>query len=242
MGCCCSKARKHYDTSAHRNLIEMVFHFGGHTFTRLEKGKIELLRNWRNADWIKPFMHYTEHITTKMQQEWFNSIDNCNNWYFIIEKDGIPIGSVYLREMKMKEGVTEPGILMTTNDEALTVSIGTSMLFLGIIGLRFFGLKSFISRQHKNHSKTLSNQFHVGARIIGEFGKESVFTEVTSKRFEAKADKVLHALKTVTGEDHGNVKIITDSRKDDVELIQFLTNRVKTLPKRHASQFQIEYL
>ncbi len=219
----------------------MIFHFGGHTFTRLEKSKIELLRNWRNADWIRPFMHYTEYITPHMQEQWFISINNSNNWYFIIEKDRVPIGCVFLRDIKKNDKVSaEPGIIMASADETLMVSVGTSMLFQGLIGFQLFGLKSFVSHQYKKHSRSLSNQFHLGSNITGNYGEDSVFAEGTCERFEVKGKKIRHALQTVTGEDHRKVKIII-SPNDDIELIEFLTSRIQALPRPYTSQFQIEY-
>ena len=70
----------------------MIIKKFGITFKRLEKNDIELLRQWRNAPSISQYMEYREHITPEMQEEWFESVNNNNNLYFIIEYKGKKIG------------------------------------------------------------------------------------------------------------------------------------------------------
>jgi UDP-4-amino-4,6-dideoxy-N-acetyl-beta-L-altrosamine N-acetyltransferase len=51
---------------------------------RIKADDIEMIRQWRNDPKIRKHMFYKGTITAEMQQEWFLSIDNEQNYYFII--------------------------------------------------------------------------------------------------------------------------------------------------------------
>jgi len=52
---------------------------------RLREEDIELVRTWRNSPLIRQYMEFRDEITPEMQKEWFLSINNNENYYFIIE-------------------------------------------------------------------------------------------------------------------------------------------------------------
>ena len=56
----------------------------GITLERMEAEHAELVRSWRNDPKIAKFMFYKGEITTAMQAEWFASIDNEQNFFFLI--------------------------------------------------------------------------------------------------------------------------------------------------------------
>lgn len=68
--------------------------------------KIELVRQWRNDPKISQYMAYREYITSDMQQKWFESVNNPNNYYFIIEFEGKEVGLINIKELvySKKEG------------------------------------------------------------------------------------------------------------------------------------------
>lgn len=63
----------------------MEIHFLNYSLIKIQKHHLELLRNWRNNE-VREFMIYQEYISETMQQEWFDSINNQNNFYFLISK------------------------------------------------------------------------------------------------------------------------------------------------------------
>ena len=66
----------------------------GITLERLEPHQSEMVRNWRNDPKISQFMFYKGEITSAMQQEWFDSINNEENFFFIIHYKSLPIGLI----------------------------------------------------------------------------------------------------------------------------------------------------
>ena len=66
----------------------------GLTLERLKEEQLETVRNWRNDQKISRFMFYKGDITPPMQQEWFASIDNEQNFFFIIWYKNEPVGLI----------------------------------------------------------------------------------------------------------------------------------------------------
>lgn len=216
----------------------MTFQYYGLTFRRLEHESIELLRIWRNSEWVQPFMHHREYITPQMQEKWFASINNLNNWVFTIEKENEPVGVIYLRNMDLKAGTTEPGILMARKDSALMVPAAISMMFQCEIGFNLFQLSSFVAHLYRDHSRSLSNQYHVGATIVGEFGDRSVYAETLRTNFEIRSAKVRNALKALYGEDD-RIIIAVEKEKDDPDVIKFIESCFRFLEKEQIPRFEL---
>ena len=81
-------------------------------FYRLKQEDIELVRNWRNHPSITKYMVYREHISPEMQKEWFVSVNNNYNLYFIIEYKGKKIGMINGKDIDWEAKTMETGIFI----------------------------------------------------------------------------------------------------------------------------------
>lgn len=81
-------------------------------FNRLKEADLELVRQWRNHSSIKKHMVYREHITPEMQKKWFESINNNNNVYFIVEYKGKKIGLINGKDIDWETRTMESGIFI----------------------------------------------------------------------------------------------------------------------------------
>src|ERR1700742_4498807 len=61
----------------------MRFRRFGITLDRLGAADLELIRNWRNSEWVQPYMHYREVIEYEQQKKWFQALDPERNYYFV---------------------------------------------------------------------------------------------------------------------------------------------------------------
>jgi len=65
----------------------------------LNLSHLELVRNWRNDSLIASFMEYQEYITREGQQQWYETLQNIENYYFIIETNNVQIGLIHLNKV-----------------------------------------------------------------------------------------------------------------------------------------------
>jgi len=90
----------------------MIVRKYGITLRRLKEEDIELVRQMRNLVAIRNKMFFQETITPEMQIKWFNSINNKNNGYFIIEVEGKKIGLIHGKNLDFEKRTCEGGIFI----------------------------------------------------------------------------------------------------------------------------------
>jgi len=90
----------------------MKFFKYGITLERLREEDIELVRQWRNSDPVRLNMKYREIISPEKQREWFNSINNVNFHYVIIQYRGEKIGLLNDKNIDWETLTSETGIFI----------------------------------------------------------------------------------------------------------------------------------
>lgn len=88
----------------------------------LKKDKIELIRQWRNDPKISQYMEFRDYITPEMQIKWFDSINNDQNYFFIIEFKGKEIGLINIKDIDKDKGEGESGVFIYA-DEYLSTDV-----------------------------------------------------------------------------------------------------------------------
>ncbi|MCE9793798.1 GNAT family N-acetyltransferase [Shewanella indica] len=93
----------------------------------LSSDKIELLREWRNSDFVQQFMQKKVVISAEMQQDWFNSLDKRNNFYFLIRENNEFIGCCNIKNVD--GGIGEGGVFVKGPEYLNSISV-TKAIFL----------------------------------------------------------------------------------------------------------------
>jgi UDP-4-amino-4,6-dideoxy-N-acetyl-beta-L-altrosamine N-acetyltransferase len=69
-------------------------------FEKLSHSNIELLRNWRNQDFVLEQMEYQELISKEEQERWFENVKNNSSFeYYIFGIENEAVGLVHLGEI-----------------------------------------------------------------------------------------------------------------------------------------------
>lgn len=84
----------------------------GITLERLREDQSEMVRKWRNDKKISQFMFYAGTITETMQQEWFTSIDNEQNFFFIIWYKQQPVGLINISSIDWENKTAYTGLFI----------------------------------------------------------------------------------------------------------------------------------
>jgi RimJ/RimL family protein N-acetyltransferase len=81
---------------------------------RVTEADLEMIRQHRNSPEIRQYMNYREEITPEMQMEWFHSIDNYSNYYFIIRTGEKKIGLINIKNIRWEKGnsFSESGLFL----------------------------------------------------------------------------------------------------------------------------------
>ena len=112
---------------------------GSLSLTRLRVEDIELVRSWRIDPKISQYMLFRGHITPEMQIKWFESINNINNYYFLIEFAEQKLGLTEIKRIDYSRKRGEWGIFIYDDkyiNTIVPVKAGYLLLDFAISNLR----------------------------------------------------------------------------------------------------------
>lgn len=114
-----------------------IFRYGI-TLERLTSETTELVRQWRNDRKIMRFMFYKGEITPEMQREWFASIDNEQNFFFLIYVKNDPVGLINISSIDWENKTAYTGLFIYEDRYLGTdVPVSASLAMLDVFFLLF---------------------------------------------------------------------------------------------------------
>jgi RimJ/RimL family protein N-acetyltransferase len=85
----------------------------GISLVRVHKEHIEMIRVWRNDPKIRDHMFFKSEITSDMQAKWFNSINNDENFYFMVcPSNNKPIGLISISSIDYEHNKAFAGLFI----------------------------------------------------------------------------------------------------------------------------------
>lgn len=144
---------------------------------RMTAKDAELVRYWRNQSDIANFMEYRNYITPAAQIAWFASINNKNNYYFIIEFEGRRIGLINAKDYNDEAGFGEGGIFIWDKDYIGSLAAVFSSLCL----LNFLLVKINVCRKSrvrilKTNERAIQYNKMLGYKLLP--GQEHVLNQL----------------------------------------------------------------
>ena len=155
----------------------------GVRLVRIQEKDIELVRNWRNQSDIANYMEYRNYITPEAQKNWFRSVNNKNNYYFIIEFEGKQVGLINAKNFNADLGFGEGGIFIS--DKEYINSFAAVFATLCLLNFMFLKLNvSKISRIRvlRNNESAIHYNKLLGYKLMP--GQE----EVENQMYELHVD------------------------------------------------------
>jgi RimJ/RimL family protein N-acetyltransferase len=164
----------------------------GITLNRLRKEDLEFVREKRNAKEALTSEETPNEITTEMQLEWFESVDNFENFYYLIEYKGAKIGMLNNKKVDWKARTSESSLFLW--DETLVDTIVPSLAALCLIEIGFYYLNWNVCyiRVHSDNPKAIKNAESLGYELTE--GKEAIENHLyylTRELFETNAQTIL---------------------------------------------------
>lgn len=169
----------------------MIIHKYGITLRRLTEEDIELVRIMRNSDAIRSTMFYRELISPQQQKQWFDSINNIYNYYFIIEFEGKKVGLISGKNINYTEQTAEGGIFIW--EENLWSGFVPALASLCVIDMAFnmLGCKKVNAEVHTANQRSITYNKLLGFILESENKEQQKQILVLSKEsYFKRADKI----------------------------------------------------
>jgi len=111
----------------------MIISRYGIELRRVQKEHIEMIRIWRNDPKIRDHMFFKSEITAEMQRNWFQSINNDQNFYFLVCPGEQPIGLISLSSIDYEHNKAFAGLFIYDDNYLGTdVPVRSSLCLLDV--------------------------------------------------------------------------------------------------------------
>lgn len=211
---------------------------------RITEEDIEMIRCWRNADAIRQRMAYQRIITKRAQRKWFRSIDNFNNFYYLILHHGEAIGLFNEKNIDWERGTSETGLFIADEKYLSTHIPLMASLAQAETGFRVFAGQCSYARVLRDNRQALDYMFNFGYQICeGQEGEEVPQYALTAEAFEQKGARLLRAMDRLYP-DRNILRVLFEERDYISGLAQMLEKRVAergVAVKRHLDASGVWY-
>lgn len=188
---------------------------------------IELIRTKRNSENISSKMIYKNYISPEQQLQWFESINNFNNFYYLIIYDDRPIGLINEKDMDWNNLTSEAGLFIWEDKYLKTIVPALATLTLIELGFEILSWKKTSIRIIESNKEGISYNKQIGFKIVRQ-DKGILFMELDRASFYEKTRKMIVSLSKCYQEK--TLKVIIENK--DVKFI----NKIKEL----ISKFNID--
>lgn len=145
----------------------MIIQKYGLSLSSLKKEDLELVRNWRNSDFIRSQMLYKKQINSEMQKEWFSSLDS-NSVYLVIELHSKKIGLINVKNIDWNERSGEAGIFIGIEKYRNTIDPVLAIFALMDVFFENFSFKKLTAKVIKKNQSALKMNLELGYQIKTE--------------------------------------------------------------------------
>jgi RimJ/RimL family protein N-acetyltransferase len=185
------------------------------------------VRQWRNSEQISQFMEYRDNIRPEMQRKWFRSIDNFNNFYYIIEYHDKDIGLINSSKIDWTTVSSEGGIFLWDDSYYETfVPVWASLCLLETSYFILGAGKSVIKTLRDNERAKKLNT-HLG--YVLQPGQEEVYNQVyvmTAASFKLQAARLVKAARLLAGDEEEGHRVFFDREDIRSGLADFVDSKI----------------
>ncbi|MBO0215420.1 hypothetical protein J0676_18085 [Vibrio sp. Vb2880] len=150
----------------------------------LNEEYLEVLRNWRNSDFVKGFLFSQKEITKEEQINWFHSLEKNDKYYFIIKDDEGYYGACNLNFKYDSNGLAaaEGGIFAGNETKLNSLTPIKAIFLLYDWGFESKELDHVDAHIKSDNKRALRFNKGVGFKVINE-SDDVVSARLTSKDF-----------------------------------------------------------
>jgi RimJ/RimL family protein N-acetyltransferase len=186
-----------------------------------------MVRQWRNSQQISQFMEYRQNITPGMQRKWFRSVDNFENFYYIIEYHDKDIGLINSSKIEWDTVSSEGGIFLWDEHYYETFIPVWASLCLLETSYFILGAGTSVIKTLRDNERAKKLNTHLGYEL--QPGQEEVNNQVyvmTASSFKLQASKLIKAARLLAGDDLEGHRVFFDLEDIRSGLADFIDGKI----------------
>lgn len=197
----------------------------GITLKRLRQEDIEFVREQRNSEQVRKYMQFREEITPEMQQTWFESINNFDNFYYIIEYKGVNIGLLNDKNMDWGKRTSESGLFLWDESYINTIVPVLASLCLLEVGFYYLNWETSYIRVLRGNQQAIEYVNSLGYMLCeGQESEENQKYYLNKTLFETKGKKIQQAARAFLDKDSGEGYLLLEPHDYETGIAQIIEN------------------
>ncbi len=203
----------------------------GISLERLSLETIEILRNWRNNPKIRAHMFYQKEISEEAQRDWFKTIDNDFNHYWIIydRQKRVEVGMIHSSQINPLKGEAHVGLFIYDEDwygTQLPVYASLAMLEFNFKVLK---LKKLFAKVKSDNEIALDYNRSLGFKVAEELDSGGLLLELDKDSYESAMGQLLDF--TNNKKDNQGQIIVEEADSESLpELVQYFEENHERIP------------
>ncbi|HEY9083641.1 MAG TPA: hypothetical protein VIN73_09925 [Vicingaceae bacterium] len=181
---------------------------------------IELIRTKRNSENIASKMIHRSYISPEQQLQWFESINNFNNFYYLIIYKQQHIGLINDKNLDWKNLTSEAGLFIWEDNYLKTIVPALATLTLIELGFEIFSWNKTTIKVLANNKEGIVYNKQIGFKTISE-KNGVIFMELDRTNYMEKTRKMIISL--TKSQEQKTLKVI--AKNTDIRFI----NKVQEL-------------
>ena len=148
----------------------------------MREDHLEMVRLWRNQDYIRSRMQFQATLSSEDQLRWFNGLDAQANLYWVIRNNHYPIGLVHIKDINHETG--EAGVFIGEPNFLNSAQPMLAILVMMEIAFYVVELKQLRAKIHHENEKAIRFNENLGYELEPNQSEGFCYYSVTGDRFK----------------------------------------------------------
>lgn len=165
----------------------------------LKAEHLEMVRLWRNQEFVRSNMEFQEVLSREDQNRWFNQLDPSRNLYWIIEFNEYPIGLIHIKNIDLEAGSGEAGIFIGEPSYLEMPQPMLAIIFMMELAFLILGLKELRAKIKSGNEHAIRFNEKLGYTQQDEQPNGFQYYTANRAQFEAKTEHLRTSAKKMFG-------------------------------------------
>ena len=151
---------------------------------------LEMVRLWRNQDYIRSNMQFQKMLSREDQEKWFATLDKERNLYWVIRTHGYPIGLIHIKDIDSDRSEGEAGIFIGEPSYLEMPQPMLAILFMMEMAFFALGLSRLKAKIKSGNRHAISFNQKLGYKLIPDQPQGFQYYLVSEETFSSSTERI----------------------------------------------------
>lgn len=162
----------------------------GITLESLASDHLEMVRLWRNQEFVRCNMQFKEILSRKDQEQWFTNLDQNRNLYWVIRAHGYPIGLIHVKNISSNGSEGEAGIFVGEPSYLEMPQPMLAIFFMMELAFSALNMNLLRAKIKSGNQRAISFNRKLGYEPETQCAEEFQYYSVSQQRFSVATNKL----------------------------------------------------